>query len=485
MPLKETTPRPAIVWFRRDLRLADNGALAAAAAEGRPVIALYVMEPDGPDGLALGAAQRWWLHHSLDALARSLQPHGVPLVLRTGTAVDVLEALVAQTGAEAIYWNRHYTPQRMATDSALKASLIGRGLEARSFPGALMHEPTKVRTGTGGPFKVYTPFWRAFGTQVQVHTPQEAPADLIGYAGSLQSDTLADWNLLPKKPDWSGGLADAWTPGEAGAQERLAAFCEGPLDGYSDNRNLPDRDSTSRLSPHLAFGEITPAQAWWAAKEAGRIPHGDLETFQKELVWREFSWHLLANFDDLKTVNFNRTFDAFPWADDEALLAAWERGQTGYPIIDAGMRQLWQTGWMHNRVRMIVGSFLVKHSLIDWRHGEKWFWDTLVDADAASNTASWQWVAGSGADAAPYFRVFNPVLQGEKFDPEGRYVKLFVPELVDLDMKYIHKPWDAPPAVLARAGIALGRTYPRPVVGLAEGRDKALKAYKDMRGEAA
>ena len=485
MNRSECAQSPAIVWFRRDLRLADNGALTAAAEAGRPVVALFVLEPDGPDGVPLGGAQKWWLHHSLEALGKSLSAHGVQLVLRRGDAAGVIDALVAQTGAGAVYWNRHHTPRRMKADAAIKASLKERGIHARSFPGALLHEPTALRTGSGGPFRVYSPFWRAFTASVTVHPPQPAPDKLTPFAGTLESETLADWALLPETPDWAGGLRTTWTPGEAAGHERLTAFCEGPLHAYKDDRDRPDFESTSRLSPHLAFGEITPAQAWWAAAETEGVPARHLEHFHKELGWREFSWHLLANFGTLKTENFNPAFDDFPWGDDDALLTAWQKGLTGYPVVDAGMRQLWQTGWMHNRVRMIVGSFLVKHGLVDWRHGETWFWDTLVDADAASNTASWQWVAGSGADAAPYFRVFNPVLQGEKFDPDGKYVKLFVPELVDLDVKYIHKPWEAPDNALKKAGITLGKTYPHPVVGLAEGRDRALKAYQDMKGEAA
>ncbi|WP_369406359.1 cryptochrome/photolyase family protein [Oceaniradius stylonematis] len=291
--------------------------------------------------------------------------------------------------------------------------------------------------------------------------------------------------MLPTKPDWSGGLAEAWTPGERGAQQQLKAFCDEALADYARQRDLPAIDGTSRLSPHLAFGEITPADIWHAAANADSVPEKQLEKFHKELVWREFSYHLLVNFPNLGGENFNGDFDAFPWAGTDAQLQAWQRGLTGYPIVDAGMRQLWQTGWMHNRVRMVVASFLIKHLMTDWRKGEDWFWDTLVDADPASNTASWQWVAGSGADAAPYFRVFNPILQGEKFDPDGDYVRTYVPELAGLPNKYVHKPWEAPEKVLEKSNVSLGSTYPAPIVDHQQARNRALDAYQTMKGQAA
>ncbi|MBO6636596.1 MAG: deoxyribodipyrimidine photo-lyase [Roseitalea sp.] len=476
---------PIIVWFRSDLRLRDNGALTAAAEAGHPVICLFVLDDSGASGRALGGARRWWLHHSLAALQKSLDDLGIPLVLRRGDPRAVLDNMIEQTEARSVLWNRRYDPAAIALDSEIKASLGERGLMVASYAGALMHEPTRLKTGSGGFYKVYSPFWRAFVAEGEPDEPLPAPQSLTAFDATLESDTLEDWALVPTKPDWSGGLAETWTPGEAGAQKRLDAFCEDALANYASQRDMPGVDGTSCLSPHLAFGEITPADIWHAAANTDDVPKKQLEKFHKELVWREFSYHLLVNFPDLGDENFNDDFDAFPWAGKDAQLRAWQRGRTGYPIVDAGMRQLWQTGWMHNRVRMVVASFLIKHLMTDWRSGEDWFWDTLVDADPASNTASWQWVAGSGADAAPYFRVFNPILQGEKFDPDGDYVRTHVPELADLPTKYIHKPWEAPAKVLEKSNVSLGSTYPAPIVDHQEARNRALDAYQTMKGQAA
>ncbi|WP_306118324.1 MULTISPECIES: deoxyribodipyrimidine photo-lyase [unclassified Roseitalea] len=476
---------PVVVWFRSDLRLRDNGALTAAAQSGRPVIAVFIFDDPPQAGPALGGAQRWWLHHSLAALADSLKGIGLPLVLRRGDPAAVLDALIAETGADTVYWNRRYAPHEVQLDQKIKRDLGERGLTVASHDGALMHEPTRIRTKDGGPYRVYSPFWRAFAQSGEPREPLPAPESIRAHHTTIASDRLEDWSLLPKEPDWSGGIAEVWDPGEHGAQTRLAEFVEDGLAGYKAERNKPAAEGTSRLSPHLRFGEITPFDVWHAAGKARGVAAGDLETFRKELAWREFSYHLLFHFPDLGTANFNSDFDAFPWRDDDRALRAWRAGRTGYPIVDAGMRQLWQTGWMHNRVRMIVGSFLIKDLMIDWRRGEAWFWDTLVDADPANNTASWQWVAGSGADAAPYFRVFNPVLQGEKFDADGAYVRRYVPELAALDTKYIHKPWQAPQDVLDRAGIRLGETYPEPMVDHGQARKRALAAYEQTRRHAA
>ncbi|WP_349364446.1 MAG: deoxyribodipyrimidine photo-lyase [Roseitalea porphyridii] len=476
---------PVIVWFRADLRLRDNGALSAAAASGRPVIALFVLDETGATGRPPGGAQRWWLHHSLTALGSALGDIGVTLILRRGDPRAVLDEIIDRTGAQSVLWNRRYGPEAIALDSEIKASLADRGLTVKSFAGALMHEPTKLKTGSGGYYKVYSPFWRAFIGEGEPRRPDPAPETATAYDGTIESDDLADWYLLPTSPDWSGGIAATWTPGEKGAHERLKAFCADAMADYGRKRDLPGVDGTSRLSPHLAFGEITPSDIWYAAAAAEGVPKKQLEKFHKELAWREFSYHLLVNFPDLRTANFNDTFDAFPWEGSADALEAWQKGRTGYPIVDAGMRQLWRTGWMHNRVRMITASFLIKHLMIDWRRGEDWFWDTLVDGDPASNAASWQWVAGSGADAAPYFRIFNPILQGEKFDPDGAYVRRFVPELADLPDRYIHKPWEAPRKVLEKAKVSLGSTYPEPMVEHKRARERALDAYNEMRGQAA
>lgn len=473
----------AIVWFRSDLRIADNAALTAASRHAS-VIPVYIRETASP-ARTDGAASQWWLHHSLAALAASLEALGSPLMLATGKAFEIIAMLAVQTGAEAVYWNRRYDPARIDPDMRLKTALNEAGMHAVSFPGQLLHEPTRLKTGGGGHYRVYTPFWRALEAGGEPRPALPAPERLAPPEKAVSSESLDDWNLLPTGPDWAGGLREAWTPGEAGAQARLADFLDDGIADYAEGRDVPSGDNTSRLSPHLAHGEITPTQIFEALSHA-ETPGSDRDelVFRKEVGWREFSWHLLVNEPDLPQANHNRRFDDFPWAHSAVALAAWQQGRTGYPVVDAGMRQLWQTGWMHNRVRMIVASFLTKHLLIDWRRGEEWFWDTLVDADPASNAASWQWVAGCGADASPYFRIFNPILQGEKFDPDGAYVRAFVPELAKMPEKFIHKPWMAPDSVLTEAGVRLGETYPKPIVDHKAARDRALSAYNQIKGAA-
>lgn len=482
MNLAEAAQKPIIVWFRNDLRVRDNLALCADA--DAPVICVYIY--DNKSQLRpLGGAQRWWLHHSLIALDKSLAALGSRLVLRRGAAQATLSDLIAETGADTVVWNRRYDPAGIAVDMEIKSELKSQGIAVQSFDGQLLHEPTRIKTGGGTPFKVYTPFWRALNAGPEPREPIAAPLKLNDGSARLVSERLEDWNLLPIHPNWAGGMQNEWTPGEIGAHERLEVFLDGPVRGYADDRNIPGEASTSKLSPHLAFGEITPFQIWHASSSVKDAPSRDVEVFRKEVAWREFAHHLLFFFPKLATKNFNASFDTFPWgATDPVKLKAWQTGQTGYPIVDAGMRELWQTGWMHNRVRMIVASFLIKHLMIDWREGERWFWDTLVDACPANNAASWQWVAGSGADAAPYYRIFNPILQGEKFDPDGVYVKRYVPELANVPLKYLHHPWDAPRDVLDAAGVSLGAHYPKPIVDHFMARDRALDAYKETRGAA-
>ena len=474
---------PVILWFRQDLRLADNPALATAAAD-RVVIPVFIDDPDAAVGWAPGGASRWWLHHSLRSLGDSLTKLGSRLILRRGPAKHVLETLLAETGADTVVWNRQYEPWATARDTDIKGWLKAQGVAAQSHNAALLHEPWTIRTKDDRPYQVYSPFWRACRASGDPPRPVAAPTGLAAADPWPPSDRLDDWQLLPTKPDWAGGLRETWTPGEAGAGARLEAFLDRALTTYKDDRNRPDLDATSGLSPHLHFGEIGPRQVWHAARArmegAGRA-EAQAEHFLKELVWREFSHHLLFHFPDLPDTPLNRRFADFPWADDDRLLRAWQRGQTGYPIVDAGMRQLWHTGWMHNRVRMIVASFLVKDLLIPWQAGEAWFWDTLVDADLANNAASWQWVAGCGADAAPYFRIFNPVLQGQKFDPQGTYVRHWVPEVATLPDRWIHNPWDASDSTLAGAGVRLGQSYPRPIVDHAAARQTALAAFEAIR----
>lgn len=473
---------PVVVWFRNDLRVRDNLALSKAVASGAPIIALFILDETAKAPRKLGGARRWWLHHSLVSLKASLAAINIPLVLRRGETEKLVRAVVEESGAGSLFWNRRYEPAGIAIDTRLKASLKEDGIHVESFDGQLLHEPNRTATGSGGHYKVYTPFWRALDAGTPPRDPIGAPDKAAKPAADLSSDTLDDWKLLPTKPDWSGGIAESWKPGEAGAWERLEDFISGPFDAYAEGRDLPDRVGTSRMSPHLAFGEITPYQIWAeTSRRPKEVASEDRTTYRKEIVWREFSYHLLYHKPDLAEANYNAAFDAMPWRQDKDGLRAWQRGMTGYPIVDAGMRELWQTGWMHNRVRMIVASFLTKHLLIDWRIGEDWFWDTLVDADPASNAAQWQWVAGSGADAAPYFRIFNPMLQGSKFDKKGDYVRRFVPELAELPDKYIQTPWEAPSEILTRAGIDLGKDYPRPIVDHQKARQRALDAYKKLK----
>ncbi len=449
------TAAPSIVWFRDDLRLADHPALEAGLNRGGPLVLLYLLDEVNAGIRPLGGASRWWLHGSLRALGDDIRTRGGRLVLRRGAAEETIPELVRETGAGAIYWNRRYGASR-DIDARLKARLRADGLEARSFAANLLVEPTAVETEQGTPYRVFTPFWRA-AQQRPMREPLPAPERLDAASEAVAGDDLDDWMLLPTRPDWAAGLQAAWQPGESAAAARLDEFSRDILSDY-DRRDHPGEDVTSRLSPRLRFGELSPAQIW------SRL-HSDLTPgarrnapkFLSELGWREFHHHMLFHEPDLATRNHRPAFDAFPWQTprpDE--LHAWQQGRTGIPLVDAGMRELWQTGTMHNRVRMVTASFLVKNLLVDWRVGEQWFWDTLVDADEASNPGNWQWVAGSGADAAPYFRVFNPVLQAEKFDQHGDYVRRWIPEL----------------------GTS---AYPDPIVDLAETRREALAAYEVVR----
>jgi deoxyribodipyrimidine photo-lyase len=488
-----TSAAPSLVWFREDLRLADNPALEAAVAHGARVVCVYIHDDESEGLRMLGGASRWWLGRSLASLTSDLEARGAQLHVFHGAAGAIIERIAKETEASAVFWNRRYGAAEREIDAKVKSSLQAQGIRCESFNGQLLHEPWEVTTQAGGPMKVFTPFWRAARALGEPALPRAAPSRIAGAAlpASLQSlaVTIDSLGFEPSKPDWAVGIRAEWRPGEAGAHARLEAFLDGGLRGYGEGRNRPDRLSTSKLSPHLRFGEIGPRQIWHVAKTAvlsgeSAAPESDLEKFLSEIGWREFAFHLLFHNPDLATRNYNAKFDVFGWRQDATALAAWKKGQTGYPLVDAGMRQLWTTGWMHNRVRMVVGSFLVKHLLIDWREGERWFWDTLVDACPANNTASWQWVAGTGADAAPYFRIFNPFGQGEKFDAAGGYVRQWVPELGGLPDEYIHRPWEAPAAVLKAAGIALGKDYPRPIVNHDAARARALDALSAMKPDA-
>ena len=482
---------PTVHWFRTDLRLSDNPALCWAAERGAPVLGLYVVDTTATR--APGGASRWWLGQSLTALAEALAAAGSALVILKGDPAALLPELADRISAGAVVWNRRYGAADRALDAALKTRLRQSGRLVQSFNSHLLREPWEVRSAAGQPMKVFTPFWRAARAMGPFAPPCPAPArlgdgasaPLLACLDGLPRLAPADILRVPAHADWTLGLGQAFRPGEAAARDLLAQFLDEILESYTDDRDRPDRPATSRLSPHLAFGEIGPRQiaAATAMAEAadgsGRLSR-HAEKFLAELGWREFSYHLLYSSPAMADQPIAAKFAAFPWQDDPAALAAWQRGRTGYPIVDAGMRQLWQTGWMHNRVRMVVASFLIKHLQIDWREGERWFWDTLVDADPASNPASWQWVAGCGADAAPYYRIFNPVLQGLKFDPDGAYVRCFVPELARLPAAHIHAPWLAPAAVLAEAGIVPGQTYPAPIVDHSAARARALAVYQAL-----
>ncbi len=469
-----TGPSPIIVLFRNDLRISDNRALSSAVEAGKAVVPLFILDESQKGSRPAGAANRWWLHHSLLALANALEKLDSKLVLRQGSTDEIVAETVRSTGADAVFWNRRYSPPDIAADTVLKSTLRADGLKAESFDGFLLHEPSQLSTRSGDFYKVFTPFYNRLA-EIEPRDPIDAPSRIAAWNGTLPSQKLDDLRLLPRNPDWSSGLGERWHPGEAGAKDRLAQFLEDRLDSYTEDRNVPGIEGTSGLSPHLARGEISPFQIMAALR---RRRGKGVETFRKEIGWREFSYHLLFNRPNLHSENFRPEFNSFKWRSAQSALKAWQSGRTGYPIVDAGMRELWQTGWMHNRVRMIAASFMVKDLLLDWRDGEKWFWDTLVDADAANNPASWQWVAGSGADAAPYFRIFNPVLQGEKFDPEGTYVRRYVPELARLPNRYVHRPFEAPAALLAECGVTLGENYPLPLVDHAVARERALEIYK-------
>ncbi len=461
-----------LVWFRHDLRLDDNPALAAAAARGA-VVPVFIWAPDEEQPWAPGAASRWWLHHSLERLAAALQKAGAPLVIRRGPTLDTLAALARECAATHVCWNRRYEPAVVHRDTAIKKALVEAGIEAASFNGSLLFEPMHVATKEGKPYQVFTPFWRALLARDEPAAPTGAPRRLQAVVPTPRSETIEQLDLLPAI-DWAATMRTTWAPGEAAARKRLEAFVSGRLSNYGTDRDRPDHEGTSALSPHLHFGEISPRRVWHAVRDAvggtaaAKIT-GSPEVYLRELGWREFATHLLYHFPHTTDAPLRSDYARFPWVRDPVGLRAWQRGRTGFPIVDAGMRQLWATGWMHNRVRMVVASFLVKDLRISWLEGARWFWDTLVDADLAANTLGWQWAAGCGADAAPYFRIFNPTSQGKKFDPAGDYVRTWVPELERLSAADIHAPGDA-----------AGRDYPPPIVDHAEARTLALEALKTV-----
>ncbi|WP_018945846.1 deoxyribodipyrimidine photo-lyase [Thioalkalivibrio sp. AKL17] len=465
-----STPSPALVWLRRDLRLADQPALHGALSRGGPVIPVYIHAPHEEAPWAPGAASLWWLHHSLQALAGELEALGATLTLRRGSSLEQLRALVRETGAGAVYWNRLYEPAITARDATIKAALREDGLEVHSFAAALVHEPWELATGQGTPYRVFTPYWRAACKRGLERDPLPAPTRIPSPPSPPASEPLEALELLPRIR-WDSGLAAAWSPGERAALARLQGFIEDGVGAYGERRERPDTDGTSRLSPHLHFGEISPTQILRALRQAGHEPtDGPAEPFVRELGWRDFAHHVLYHFPHTPEQPLNPRFEAFPWRESAEDLERWQQGRTGIPVIDAAMRQLWETGWMHNRMRMAVGSFLTKNLRLHWHAGARWFWDTLVDADLAANTLGWQWAGGCGADAAPYFRIFNPQRQGERFDPDAAYIRRFVPELARASARDIHQ-----------LRPRLGAHYPAPMVDLKQSRQAALDAFATIK----
>lgn len=475
-----------ILWYRQDLRVDDHPALHAAVKRGGPLVPVYIWSPEEEGEWAPGGASRWWLHHSLTALDASLRKRGSRLTILQGPTEQALRQVLDQTDASAVCWSRRFEPAAAEIDAGAQQLLEDRGIESQVFNSSLLHDPGEVQTKTGGPYQVFTPFWKSLQESLDIGKPIAPPSKLPSPKSWPKSISIDELELLPAV-DWAGEIAETWKPGEKGAHEQLGRFLAS-VSAYDGDRDRPDREGTSRLSPHLHFGEISPRRVWHEVieHEAEHRQHGlskGAASFLREVGWREFGYHLLHHFPHTPEKPLREQYAKFPWRRSKKDLKAWERGQTGYPYVDAGMRQLWATGWMHNRVRMMVASFLVKHLLLDWRHGAKWFWDTLVDADLANNTLGWQWTAGCGADAAPYFRIFNPITQGQKFDPEGDYVRRWVPELKEVPTKFIHQPWEAPGPVLREAGVKLGETYPHPIVEHSAARERALEALAAIKDD--
>jgi deoxyribodipyrimidine photo-lyase len=472
--------KPTLIWLRRDLRLRDHLPLTKAVEKGNPVMPVYIHDRTSPEIEKPGAASLWWLHHSLSALQKAYQDKGIKLILRRGPAVEVLGELCKATAAGALYFHRSILPGEEALEQNIAEYCKSHDIDCRRFRGETLFEPGEIRTGSDTAYKVFTPFWKACLEEPEPGEPLPIPHTIPSPEKYPESDALAEWDLMPTSPNWAKGFHDHWQPGEEGARQSLTRFLKSHVSDYKKMRDYPAEDGTSRLSPHLHYGEISIRDCWHQTKAAHKVDKG-AEAYLRELGWREFCYHLLHHWPEMEEEPFRPEFAAYPWKNNADQLKAWQKGETGYPIIDAAMRQLWQTGWMHNRLRMLVGSFLVKNLMIHWHEGRDWFWDTLVDADIANNSAGWQWIAGSGADAAPYFRIFNPVTQSEKFDKEGEFIRSYVPELQDLPTQHIHAPYDAPEEVLEKAGIKLGKTYPNPIADLKSTRQAALKVYEQVK----
>lgn len=471
-----------IWWIRRDMRLDDNAALQRAL-RADAMLPVYIHAPSDEGAWSIGGAQKWWLARSLSALAASLASVGSRLIVLEGESSTTLLELARTWGADEVVWSRRFEPASLRIEERLETALDAAGIRWSSYLSNNLFDPDDIATQTGNPYQVYTPYSRnvrARGTPAQ---PKPAPTSLPPAIGGPAGVPIASLQLEPS-PDWAGGFRDMWTPGESGAQSRLAQFTSGAIARYPIGRDEPASDGSSLMSPHLAFGEIGIRRLWHAAAGARSSPAESIDKFHAELLWREFATHVLVHFKHTDSKPLRADFERFPWRSDAAGLRAWQRGRTGYPLVDAGMRQLWHTGWMHNRVRMVVASFLVKHLLLPWQDGARWFWDTLVDADLANNSLGWQWAGGCGADAAPYFRIFNPTSQAEKFDGDAAYIKRWIPELARVPTKLVFEPWEAPPLALASAGVVLGETYPRPIVEHSMARERALSALSAVSRKA-
>ncbi len=473
----------AILWFRSDLRTGDNAALVAACHENEQLLPIYILDTRAEMPWVRGSASRWWLHHGLEALDATLRALGNRLIVRAGDSVAILTELARKIGARRLYVNRRYEPHLAAFDERCRTRLAQAMVEMRQYSGALLYEPESVQNRNGEPYRVFTPFWKAVQRLGDERQPLPAPSSLPPAPTGVTYASIDSLELLPKI-GWDAGLSERWTPGETSAKEKLSRFLEARCTHYETKRDLPGVNATSALSPHLTFGEITPREIAWHLK-TGTIDEtkssGAL-AYLRQLAWREFAYHLLHHFPDTADHPMDKRFRDFAWSPrPEETFPAWRKGETGIPLVDAGMRELWCTGTMHNRARMVAASFLTKNLLIPWQEGARWFWDTLVDADLANNTLGWQWVAGCGVDAAPYFRIFNPVRQGERFDPEGEYVRRWIPALRQLDKKWIHQPWQAPAAALKTADLRLGDDYPLPIVDLSASRARALLAYQAIK----
>jgi deoxyribodipyrimidine photo-lyase len=479
---------PSILWFRRDLRLNDNPALLLAAKQGGPVIPLFIWSPTEGGKWSIGEASKWWLHHALQDLALQLAKRKSQLIIREGEAAEVLVELVKEVGAQSVFWNRLYEPDAIARDQEVKERLQAIGAKAQSSNASLLYEPWQILNKADKPFQVFTPFWKSLVEKGEIRPPAASPSKFGAPSSVPASLTVDQLNLLPK-PNWATTIEKTWNPKRSGAEKALKLFCGSALDQYSHGRDFPDREEVSYMSPYLHFGQIGVLEIWHQVKDScdslpareRSVANQSAQAYLREIGWREFAHHLLFHFPFTTDKPLRSDFSTFPWRKNKELLTAWQKGQTGFPMVDAGMRQLWAAGWMHNRVRMIVASFLVKDLLIGWKAGASWFWDTLVDADLANNTLGWQWTAGCGADAQPYFRIFNPVSQGQKFDPQGKYVRTWVPELAELPDEVIHCPWQADSFQLAKANVKLGINYPEPIVDHSEARKRALAAFKSMK----